>query len=77
MEYTEISNMITGVGFPIAMCIMFFIWFTNSYKQEQESTREIIAELKETVIGLKATVETLTALANAHIKTTKKGGDEE
>ncbi len=67
MEINDITTIITSVGFPIAMCVWFFYWFTTSYKKEQENTRAIIDELKETVVGLKSTVETLTTIINAQI----------
>ena len=59
MQINEITNLITSVGFPILMCIWFFKWFTSEYKAEQEKTREIMNELKETVNVLKLTVEKL------------------
>lgn len=49
MEVSEITNLITSVGFPILMCILFFKWFTEDYKKEQEQTREVITELKESI----------------------------
>lgn len=59
MDISEITNLITSVGFPILMCVWFFKWFTNEYKAEQEKTREVMDELKETVNVLKITVEKL------------------
>ena len=70
MDITEIMSAISTVGFPISMCVAFFVWFTNNYKHEQESTREVVGELKETVNGLKATVEALTLIV-------KKGVDKD
>lgn len=59
MNASDITNLITSVGFPILMCIWFFKWFTNEYKTEQEKTRQVMDELKETVNVLKITVEKL------------------
>lgn len=59
MELNEITTMVSTIGFPIAMCLLFFNWFTKSYKSEQESTRQVMSELRDTVGGLKATVDAL------------------
>ena len=52
MEYEAIVSLIGSVGFPIVMCLMLF----NYIKVEQCSTRELLQELKETIVQLTATI---------------------
>ena len=52
MEYEAIVSLIGSVGFPIVMCLMLF----NYIKVEQSSTRELLQELKETIVQLTATI---------------------
>lgn len=52
MEYEAIVSLIGSVGFPIVMCIMLF----NYIKVEQSSTRELLQELKETIVQLTTTI---------------------
>lgn len=59
MELDMIVSTISTVGFPIVMVILMFKWFTESYKREQETTREVISELKEAVNTMTTTVNTL------------------
>ena len=59
MELDMIVSTISTVGFPIVMVILMFKWFTESYKREQENTREVISELKEAVNTMTTTVNTL------------------
>lgn len=59
MEFDAIISTISTVGFPIVMVILMFKWFTESYKREQETTREVISELKEAVNTMTTTVNTL------------------
>lgn len=53
MEANEIMNLVGNGFYPIVISGLFFWWFTQDYKREQEQTREIINELKETVNGIK------------------------
>lgn len=68
MEYTDIVNIIGSLGFPIAMCTAFFVWFTKDYKSEQEKTREVLEDLKETIVVLKSSVEAFTSIASRKYK---------
>lgn len=52
MEYEAIVSLIGSVGFPIVMCLMLF----NYIKTEQSTTRELLQELKETIIQLTSTI---------------------
>ena len=52
MEYEAIVSLIGSVGFPIVMCLMLF----NYIKVEQSSTRELLQELKETIVQLTTTI---------------------
>ena len=68
MEYTDIVNIIGSLGFPIAMCTAFFIWFTKDYKVEQEKTREVLEGLKDTITVLRTSVESFTTIASRKYK---------
>lgn len=59
MELDMIVSTISTVGFPIVMVILMFKWFTESYKREQDATREVISELKDAVNTMTTTVNTL------------------
>lgn len=52
MEYEAIVSLIGSVGFPIVMCLMLF----NYIKVEQSATRELLQELKETILQLTTTI---------------------
>lgn len=51
----EIMNAIATVGFPIAMSLMLFVYLqkeTETHRQEQESLKEAINELKLAIVTL-------------------------
>lgn len=46
---TEIVNMITSVGFPIAMCLIIMYFWNNQYAKTMQELRETISRLTEVV----------------------------
>lgn len=51
----EIMNAISTVGFPIAMSLMLFFYLqkeTEAHRQEQESLKDAITELKVAIVTL-------------------------
>ena len=45
----EIVNMITGVGFPIAMCLLIMFFWNNQYSKTMQELRETISRLTDVV----------------------------
>ena len=61
MEYAEvITQVISTVGFPIAMCVLMF-WFLNkeqeTHKQEMNELKDVIARNNEVLASLKQLIE--------------------
>ena len=57
MEYADIiTQVISTVGFPIAMCVLMF-WFLNkeqeTHKSEMNELKEVIAKNNEVLASLK------------------------
>ena len=46
---TEIANMISSVGFPIAMCLIIMYFWNNQYSKTMQELRETISRLTEVV----------------------------
>lgn len=46
---TEIVNMISSVGFPIAMCLIIMFFWNNQYSKTMQELRETISRLTEVV----------------------------
>jgi hypothetical protein len=46
---TEIVNMISSVGFPIAMCLIIMYFWNNQYSKTMQELREIISRLTDVV----------------------------
>ena len=46
---TEIANMISSVGFPIAMCLIIMYFWNNQYSKAMQELRETISRLTEVV----------------------------
>lgn len=46
---TEIVNMISSVGFPIAMCLIIMYFWNNQYTKTMQELRETISRLTEVV----------------------------
>ena len=46
---TEIVNMISSVGFPIAMCLIIMYFWNNQYAKTMQELRETISRLTEVV----------------------------
>ena len=45
----EIVNMITGVGFPIAMCLLIMFFWNNQYTKTMGELRDTISRLTDVV----------------------------
>ena len=46
---TEIANMISSVGFPIAMCLIIMYFSNNQYAKTMQDLRETISRLTDVV----------------------------
>lgn len=46
---TEIVNIISSVGFPIAMCLIIMYFWNNQYSKTMQELRETISRLTEVV----------------------------
>ena len=46
---TEIVNMISSVGFPIAMCLLIMFFWNNQYTKTMGELRDTISRLTEVV----------------------------
>ena len=57
MEYAEvITQVISTVGFPIAMCLIMFYFLhkeQENHKEEMRELRDVIAQNNEVLVGLK------------------------
>ena len=45
----DIINMITSVGFPIAMCLLIMFFWNNQYSKTMQELRDTISRLTEVV----------------------------
>lgn len=46
---TEIVNMISSVGFPIAMCLIIMVFWNNQYSKTMQELRDTISRLTDVV----------------------------
>lgn len=46
---TEIVNMISSVGFPIAMCLIIMLFWNNQYSKTMQELRDTISRLTDVV----------------------------
>jgi hypothetical protein len=46
---TEIVNIISSVGFPIAMCLIIMYFWNNQYSKAMQELRETISRLTDVV----------------------------
>ena len=46
---SEITNMISSVGFPIAMCLVIMYFWNNQYSKAMQELRETISRLTDVV----------------------------
>ena len=46
---TEIANMISSVGFPIAMCLIIMYFWNNQYAKTMQDLRDTISRLTDVV----------------------------
>lgn len=60
MDVSQVSALITSVGFPIVMCIMLFKYMQELNAQHQEET----TALKDAINDLKVAITTLTERLN-------------
>ena len=56
MDYQTVATMVTGVGFPSAMCIIMFNYMTKQLEAHKEETNA----LKDALTELKIAITTLT-----------------
>lgn len=61
MEYVDvIVQVISTIGFPIAMCLIMF-WFLNkeqeTHKQEMLELKDVLAQNNNVLVGLKQLLE--------------------
>lgn len=45
----EIVNMISSIGFPIAMCLIIMYFWNNQYSKTMQELRETISRLADVV----------------------------
>ena len=45
----DIVNMITSVGFPIAMCLLIMFFWNNQYSKTMQELRDTISRLTDVV----------------------------
>ena len=61
MEYAEvITQVISTVGFPIAMSLIMFYFLhreQENHKEEMKELRDVIAQNNEVLVGLKQLLE--------------------
>lgn len=65
MSAQDIMNMVGNGMYPIAISAIMLWWFTQDYKKEQEKTREVINELKESI-------NAITQMATIYVKYIEK-----
>ena len=46
---TEIVNLISSVGFPIAMCLIIMYFWNNQYSKAMQELRDTISRLTDVV----------------------------
>lgn len=46
---SEITNMISSIGFPIAMCLIIIYFWNNQYSKAMQELRETISRLTDVV----------------------------
>lgn len=46
---SEITNMISSIGFPIAMCLIIMYFWNNQYSKAMQELRETISRLTDVV----------------------------
>lgn len=47
MDITQVTQMISNVGFPIAMCLIVFYYMTKHDEQHKEETDNLRATLED------------------------------
>lgn len=63
MELEVFTNLITTLGFPIAVCILLFWYVWQVYKKSEKREDELRAEIRENQEANKETVKVLAAYA--------------
>lgn len=52
MDFTEITTLITTVGFPIVMCLLLFKKINDSDKQHSEEVQEMSKAIQNNTIAI-------------------------
>lgn len=66
MDVATITSLISGVGFPIVMCLMMFKYMQDeqeTHRDESDALKEAINELRVAITTL---TERITVLENEH-----------
>lgn len=63
MELEVFTNLITTLGFPIAVCILLFWYVWQVYKKSEKREDELRAEIRENQEANKEIVKVLAAYA--------------
>lgn len=63
MDITQVTQMISNVGFPIAMCLIVFYYMTQhdeQHKEETDNLRGTLEENTKVLSELSTLIKTLT-----------------
>ena len=63
MDITQVTQMISNVGFPIAMCLIVFYYMTRDdeqHKEETEKLRDTLEDNTKVLSELSTLIKTLT-----------------
>lgn len=66
VDVATITSLISGVGFPIVMCLMMFKYMQDeqeTHRDESDALKEAINELRVAITTL---IERITVLENEH-----------
>lgn len=63
MEIDAIVNLITTLGFPIAVCILLFWYVWQVYKKSEKREDELRAEIRENQEANRETIKVLSTYA--------------
>lgn len=63
MDITQLTQMISNVGFPIAMCLLVFYYMTKhdeKHKEETDNLRKTLEDNTKVLSELSTLIKTLT-----------------
>lgn len=63
MEIDVITNLITTLGFPIAVCLLLFWYVWQVYKKSEKREDELRAEIRENQEANRETIKVLSTYA--------------